>query len=146
MQTPTRSHCECEKLKAIEANCTNKSTRSVYANPPLILPLAAFLFTPVSSLHPHFYLPPILSILVVPSLLISFLPVLPSSFSLSHPPHPLLSPTVVLIPSLSNPPPAVSSNLCSCLHLNSLFFFALFPLFPPFFLPFGLCFVIPVVF
>lgn len=42
MQTPTRSHCECEKLKAIEANCTNKSTRSVYANLPLILPLTAF--------------------------------------------------------------------------------------------------------
>lgn len=32
-QLSSRSHCEGEKLKAIEANCTNKSTRSVYANP-----------------------------------------------------------------------------------------------------------------
>lgn len=41
--TPTHSLCECEKLKAIDANCTDKSTRSVYANPPLI-PIHSSLF------------------------------------------------------------------------------------------------------
>lgn len=35
--TPTQSFCKDGKLKAIEANCANKSGVSVYANPPLIL-------------------------------------------------------------------------------------------------------------
>lgn len=51
MKTPTQRHCGCEKLKAIEANCTNKSTRGIYANPPLILPLTAILFTPLPFYH-----------------------------------------------------------------------------------------------